>query len=130
VYRACTVKGNERGNPYLRGCLHVSESAYELPYDSVHDSLGNRIGIKKKLCHPLQSIVCLHISAKKNQKLPCWTPLAANRTPNRMGIRMGNRTCRQPLTHWGKQNVATYNDHIIRNGQAKYLIFVYMFIQY
>jgi hypothetical protein len=45
----------------------------------------------------LITMVFLHISAKKNQKLTCWTPLAANRTPNRMGIRMGNRTCRQPL---------------------------------
>jgi hypothetical protein len=43
-------------------------------------------------------IVCLQISAKKNKKLTCWAPLAANRTPNRTEIRMGNRTCRQPLT--------------------------------
>jgi hypothetical protein len=42
-------------------------------------------------------MVRFHISAKKNQKLTGWTPLAANRTPNRMGIRMENRTCRQPL---------------------------------
>jgi hypothetical protein len=44
------------------------------------------------------TMVRFHISAKNNQKLTCWTPLAANRTPNRMGIRMENRTCRQPLT--------------------------------
>jgi hypothetical protein len=42
-------------------------------------------------------MVRFHISAKKNQKFTCWTPLAANRTPNRMDIRMENRTCRQPL---------------------------------
>jgi hypothetical protein len=42
-------------------------------------------------------MVCFHISAKNNQNLTCFTPLAANRTPNRMGIRMGNRTCRRPL---------------------------------
>jgi hypothetical protein len=29
------------------------------------------------------TIVCLHISTTTNQKLNCWTPLAANRTPNR-----------------------------------------------
>jgi hypothetical protein len=45
------------------------------------------------------AMVCLHISAKKNQKLTCLTPLAANRTPNRMEIRMENSTCRQPLCH-------------------------------
>jgi hypothetical protein len=44
------------------------------------------------------AMVCLHISANKNKKLTCLTPLAANRTPNRMGISMGNRTCRRPLT--------------------------------
>jgi hypothetical protein len=38
------------------------------------------------------------VAPGKNQKLTCWTPLAANRTPNRMGIRMENRTCRQPLS--------------------------------
>jgi hypothetical protein len=43
-------------------------------------------------------MVRFHISAKKNPKLTCWTPLAANRKPNRMGIRMEIRTCRQPLT--------------------------------
>jgi hypothetical protein len=41
--------------------------------------------------------VCIHISAKQNQKLTCWTPLAANRTPNRMQIRKQNRTCRRSL---------------------------------
>jgi hypothetical protein len=44
------------------------------------------------------AMVCLHISAKTQSKLTCLTPLAANRTPNRMRIRMGNRTCRQPLS--------------------------------
>jgi hypothetical protein len=43
-------------------------------------------------------MVRFHIFSQKNQKITCWTPLAANRTPNRMGIRMENRTCRQPLT--------------------------------
>jgi hypothetical protein len=43
-------------------------------------------------------MVRFHISAQKNQKLTCWTPLATNRTPNCMGICMENRTCRQPLT--------------------------------
>jgi hypothetical protein len=43
-------------------------------------------------------MVRFHISAQNNQKLTCWTPLAANRTPNRMGIRMENLSCRQPLT--------------------------------
>jgi hypothetical protein len=38
--------------------------------------------------------------SQKNQKITCWTPLAANRTPNRMGIRMENRTCRQPLRYF------------------------------
>jgi hypothetical protein len=40
----------------------------------------------------------LHISAKTNQKLTCLTPLATNRTPNRIAIRMENRMCRRPLT--------------------------------
>jgi hypothetical protein len=43
-------------------------------------------------------MVCLNISAKNIQKLTCLTPLAANRTPNRIGIRVENRTCRRPLT--------------------------------
>jgi hypothetical protein len=43
------------------------------------------------------AMVCFHISAKNNQKVTCFTPLAANRPPNRMGIRMENRTCRLPL---------------------------------
>jgi hypothetical protein len=42
-------------------------------------------------------MVCLHILTKKTQRLTCWTPLAANRTLNRIGIRMENRTCRRPL---------------------------------
>jgi hypothetical protein len=44
------------------------------------------------------TMVRFHISAQKIQKLTCLTPLAANRTPNRMGIRMENRTCGQPLS--------------------------------
>jgi hypothetical protein len=44
------------------------------------------------------TMVCLYISSKKIQKLTCWTPLAANRTPNRAGIRMENCTCRRPLS--------------------------------
>jgi hypothetical protein len=35
------------------------------------------------LCLSPITIVCLDISAKKYQNLTCWTPLAANRTPNR-----------------------------------------------
>jgi hypothetical protein len=31
---------------HVRGRLHVSESAYESPYDSVHDLYANRIGIQ------------------------------------------------------------------------------------
>jgi hypothetical protein len=41
------------------------------------------------------AMVCLLISAKK---ITCLTPLAANRTPKRTGIRLENRTCRRPLT--------------------------------
>jgi hypothetical protein len=48
-------------------------------------------------------MVYLHISAKNNQKLTCLTPLAANRKPNRMVIRMENRTFRRPL----KQDLVT-----------------------
>jgi hypothetical protein len=80
----------------LRGRLHVSESAYESPYDSVHDLYANRIGIQFFFRHPLQWFV--YTFQKKNQKVTGWTPFAANRTPNRMGIRMENRTCRRPLT--------------------------------
>jgi hypothetical protein len=36
----------------VRGCLHVSESPYELPYDSVHNLYANRIGIQLFFCHP------------------------------------------------------------------------------
>jgi hypothetical protein len=43
------------------------------------------------------TMVCLHISRETNQKLTCGTPLAANRTPNRMPIRTQNHTCRRPL---------------------------------
>jgi hypothetical protein len=43
------------------------------------------------------AMVCLHISAKNNQKSTCLTSLAANRTPNRMRIRLENRMCRRPL---------------------------------
>jgi hypothetical protein len=43
-------------------------------------------------------MVCLHISAKIDQKLNHQRPLAINRTSNRMAIRTQNRTCRRPLT--------------------------------
>jgi hypothetical protein len=43
------------------------------------------------------TMVCFHIFSQKNIFFTFWTPLAANRTPNRKGIRMENRTCRQPL---------------------------------
>jgi hypothetical protein len=42
-------------------------------------------------------MACLHISAKTNQKLVCWTPLSANRTLNRTLIRTQNRTSGRPL---------------------------------
>jgi hypothetical protein len=35
--------------------------------------------------------------SKKNKKITCGIPLAANRTPNRTPIRTRNRTCRRPL---------------------------------
>jgi hypothetical protein len=35
----------------------VSESAYESPYDSVHDLYANRIGIQLFFCHQLQWFV-------------------------------------------------------------------------
>jgi hypothetical protein len=41
----------------VRGCLHVSESPYELPYDSVHNFYANRIGIQLFVCRPLQWFV-------------------------------------------------------------------------
>jgi hypothetical protein len=40
------------------------------------------------------AIVCLHILAKKNQKLTCWTPLAANHKPNRIATHAnGKKSC-------------------------------------
>jgi hypothetical protein len=84
-------------NRRVRGRLHVSESAYESPYDSVHDLLANIIGIQFFFCRPLQWIV--YTFQQKKLKKTSWTPLAANRTPNRTGIRMANRPCRQPLKH-------------------------------
>jgi hypothetical protein len=82
--------------PSFRGRLHVYESVYESPYDSVHDFYANRISFQFFFCPPLQLFV-FTFQPKKNQKLTCSTPLAANRTPNRMGIRMENRICRRPL---------------------------------
>jgi hypothetical protein len=35
--------------------------------------------------------------------------LAANRTPNCMGIRMGNRTCRQPFSILTKKIISDAN---------------------
>jgi hypothetical protein len=65
-------------------------------YDSVHDLSGKQNRDPIIFLSPI-TMVLFHISETKNQKLICLTPLAANRTPNRMGIRMENRTCRQPL---------------------------------
>jgi hypothetical protein len=48
------------------------------------------------------TMVCLHILTKKTQKITCWALLAANRTPNRTGIHMENRTCRRPLKGDGR----------------------------
>jgi hypothetical protein len=45
----------------------------------------------------------LHISAKNNNKITCFTPLEANRTRNRMVIRTRNRTCRRPLSRYSNQ---------------------------
>jgi hypothetical protein len=75
------------------GRLQVSESPYESQYDSVHDLY------EKQKWDPIFflsriTMVCKHISANTKEKITCWTPLAANRTPNRLGICMENRTCR------------------------------------
>jgi hypothetical protein len=48
------------------------------------------------------TMVCLHILTKKTQKITCWALLAVNRTPNRTGIHMENRTCRRPLKGDGR----------------------------
>jgi hypothetical protein len=40
-----------------RGRLHVFESAYESPYDSVHNLYANRIWVKFFFCHPLKRFV-------------------------------------------------------------------------
>jgi hypothetical protein len=41
----------------VRGRLHVSESPYESPYDSVQDLYANRIGSQLFFCYPLQWFV-------------------------------------------------------------------------
>jgi hypothetical protein len=41
----------------FRGRQHVSESAYESLYDSVHDLYANRIGSQLFFCYPLQRFV-------------------------------------------------------------------------
>jgi hypothetical protein len=46
-----------RRGRFLRGRLNVSESAYESPYDSVHDLFANRIGSQLFFCYPLQRFV-------------------------------------------------------------------------
>jgi hypothetical protein len=51
------------------------------------------------------TIIGKHISAKKIIKSNSGTPLAANRTPNRMPIRTPNRTCRRPLSNLWTQGV-------------------------
>jgi hypothetical protein len=48
--------------------LHVSESAYESPYDSMHDLYANRIGIQFFFLLPF-TMFCSNISATKHQKL-------------------------------------------------------------
>jgi hypothetical protein len=47
----------------------VSKSAYESPYDSVHDLNAKIIGIQFNFV--LITKVCLHISTSKIQKLTC-----------------------------------------------------------
>jgi hypothetical protein len=53
---------------FFKGRLHVSESAYESPYDSVQDLHANRIGSQFFFCYPI-AMVCLHISVKTNKNL-------------------------------------------------------------
>jgi hypothetical protein len=97
---------------------------YKSPYDSVHDSLGNRIGIQLFFCHPLQYSVYTFWQ-NKIKKLIFWTPLAANLTPNRMGIRMGNHTCRQPLTA-DSQNRTVLSNYFLKT--AKCLLFLSSYV--
>jgi hypothetical protein len=83
----------------VRGRLHVSDSAYELPYDSVHNLHTNGLGFRVSFgyqLHPLASLqACKHISGKNNRKLNCKLPCAGNRTQNRTEIRTQNRMCRR-----------------------------------
>jgi hypothetical protein len=74
---------------FLRGRLHVSESAVRF-----RARFGRKQNRNPILFLSPITMIYLHISAKKVQKLTCWTPLAADRIPNRTQ----NRTCRQPLT--------------------------------
>jgi hypothetical protein len=52
----------------VRGRLHVSESAYESSYDSVHD-LYNKQNSELIIFRLAIAMVCLHISAKKKYLL-------------------------------------------------------------
>jgi hypothetical protein len=72
-------------NQPLRGRLHVSDSDYESPYDSVHDSHTKGLGT------PFAT-TCQHIRGKMDLKLNC-----KNHTQNRMAIRTQNCMCRRPL---------------------------------
>jgi hypothetical protein len=63
------------------------------------DTSGRNRFVRKQNTDPIiflspSVMVCLHISTKTKEEITCWT---ANRTPNRIGIRMENRACRRPL---------------------------------
>jgi hypothetical protein len=53
----------------LRGCQHVSDSAYESPYDSVHNLHTTGMGIQFFFCHPLQRIVVTFQPIQTKNKL-------------------------------------------------------------
>ena len=51
------VKTADRVRVSLRGRLHVSESAYESPYDSAHDLHTKGLGFQFPIIHSLQPFV-------------------------------------------------------------------------
>jgi hypothetical protein len=54
IYICTKLKSCVSESEGVRGRLHVSDSAYELPYDSVHDLTTKGLGFRLSLGHQFQ----------------------------------------------------------------------------
>jgi hypothetical protein len=81
-----------------RGRLHVYDSVYESPHNSVQEL--HTMGLMVSIIPRTPTItVCWHISGNVSWKLICKQPCAENRTQNRTDISSAeSHTCRRPLT--------------------------------